>query len=520
MHWSKRIALATLIAALPHQAPAQTLRAAMSSDIKILDPIWVSAAITRVHAYMIYDTLFALDAKGEVKPQMVDRYDVSSDNLTYTFTLREGLLWHDGKPVTAEDCIASIKRWSARDALGQKLTSFIESMTASSERVFEIKLKTPTGLLLFGLAKPAGIVPYMMPKRVAETDALTQITDYTGSGPFVFKKDEWKPGNKVVYVKFDKYKPRPEPISYFAGGKVAKVSRVEWVVIADTQQAVNSLLQGEVDLMEVVPHDLQVLLKDNSDTRIVPRAAAAIQYVFRPNHLTKPFDNAKIRLAAAYALNQKDFLDAAVGEPEFYKQCKSIYPCDTALATQKGMTDLLESNFEKSRALLKEANYNGAPVVLLHSTDLSSLTNLAPVAKALLEKGGFKVDMQSMDWQTLLSRTTKKDPADAGGWSAYMTSFPIADVINPATLLPLAANCEKAFAGWPCDEGIEALRDGYIRETDPAKQRAIAEALQVRERDVVTHLPIGQYYNVSGFSKKITGFSDAASFAFWGLEKR
>src|SRR5947209_7150794 len=216
---------------------------------------------------MVYDTLFAMDEKGEIKPQMVDKYDASADKLTYSFTLRDGLLWHDGAPVTAEDCIASIKRWAAKDTLGQKVMSFVDTITAQGPKSFTIKLKEPTGLLIFALGKPSSNVPFMMPKRVAETDPNRQISDFTGSGPFVFKRDEWKPGDKAVYVKFDKYKPRDEPPSGLAGGKFAKIDRIEWLAISDHQQAVNALLAGEIDAIESVPHDLLPLIKANADVR-------------------------------------------------------------------------------------------------------------------------------------------------------------------------------------------------------------------------------------------------------------
>src|SRR5262249_35415888 len=164
----------------------------------------------RNHGYMVYDTLFAMDAKGEIKPQMVDKYDVSADKLTYTITLRDGLLWHDGTPVTAEDCVASVKRWAAKDSLGQKMFTFVKEMQAVNRKPLKIILKDQRGLGLEAVGKPSSNVPFMMPKRVAETDPNTQISDFIGSGPFVFKKDEWKPGDKAVYVKFAQYKPRPE----------------------------------------------------------------------------------------------------------------------------------------------------------------------------------------------------------------------------------------------------------------------------------------------------------------------
>jgi peptide/nickel transport system substrate-binding protein len=522
MHRTSKFLATLALLALPCGAASAevTLKAVMHSDVKIVDPIWTTAYITRNHGYMIYDTLFAMDEKGEIKPQMVEKYTESPDKLTFVFALRDGLLWHDGTPVTSEDCIASIKRWAARDALGQKLMSFVDTMSAQDAKTFTVKLKEPTGLLIFGLGKPSSNVPFMMPKRVADTDPNTQISDFTGSGPFVFKKDEWKPGDKAVYVKFDKYKPRAEPPSGFTGGKVVKLDRVEWLAISDQQQAANALLAGEIDYFEQPPTDLIPLLKADSSIKLIDYNPLGLQYTFRPNHLQKPFDNPKIRQALWYAFNQKDFLDATIGNPDYYKVCKSMAPCGSPLASDKGMEGLLESNFAKSRALLKEAGYDGTPIVLLHSTDLASLTNLAPVAKSLMEKGGFTVDMQSMDWQSVVGRRVKKDPPNAGGWNAMMTAWVSADILNPVMNGFMNASCDKAAFGWPCDPGIEKLRDDFARATDPAKQKEITEAVQVREREVVTHINLGQYYQPIGTRKNISGILTAPAPVFWNIEKK
>jgi peptide/nickel transport system substrate-binding protein len=213
LRW-KLAALVAAFAAIGTTSRAETtLTAVMHSDLKIVDPNWTTAYITRNHGYMVYDTLFAMDEKGEIRPQMIENYDVSVDKLVYTLVLRDGLVWHDGALVTAEDCVASIKRWAVKDAMAQKVMAFVDSITANDAKTITIKLNEPTGMLIFALGKPSSNVPFMMPKRVAETDPNQQISDFTGSGPFVFKRDEWKPGDRAVYVKFDKYKPRPEPAS-------------------------------------------------------------------------------------------------------------------------------------------------------------------------------------------------------------------------------------------------------------------------------------------------------------------
>jgi peptide/nickel transport system substrate-binding protein len=495
-----------------------TLRAVMHSDLKILDPIWTTAYIVRNHAYMIYDTLFAQDENGEVKLQMLEKYTTAADNKSYTFTLRDGLLWHDGQPVTAEDCVASIKRWAARDALGQKMMGFVDSMAAIDAKTFTITLKEPTGLVLLGLSKPSSNVPFMMPKRVADTDPNKQIEDFTGSGPFVFAKDEWKPGDKTVYLKFDKYKPRAEPASGLAGGKVAKIDRVEWRAISDQQQAVNALVKGEIDFVEQPSHDLLGVLKKDPNVSIIESPQLKGQFVFRPNHLHKPFDNPKIRQALWYAFNQEDFLMASIGDAAYIKECKALFICGSPLATTKGMDGLLTSNAKKAQELLKEAGYDGTPVVLMHSTDLKVLTNLAPVAKSLMEKAGFKVDMQSMDWQTLVARRTKKDEPSAGGWNAFLTAWVAADVMNPVGTAYLNTSCDKALFGWPCDAQLEKLRDDFAREPDTAKQKAIAEAVQLRAIEVTPEIELGEYLQPVAMRKNVKGFLFAPVPVFWNME--
>src|SRR3989440_2170980 len=516
--WKQLAIVLTLAAALCTSAAAKTLRVSLHSDLKIVDPVWTTAYITRNHGYMIYDTLFAMNAQQEPQPQMVDKWEVGPDRLSYTFTLRDGLEWHDGAPVTAEDCIASLKRWGARDAMGQKLMSYVAELSAPDARTIRMSLKEPYGLVLQTLAKPGANVPLMMPKRIAETDPQKQITEYVGSGPFIFKADEWRAGEKAVYLKNPKYKPRGEPASGLAGGKVAKVDRVEWIWIADSQTQVNALINGEVDLLEAPPHDLLPLLAEDKDIELFVFNPAGRQNALRFNVLHKPFDNPKIRLVVAYALNQKDLLDAVIGNSKWYIECKSLFPCGSPLQSTKGWDDKFTSDFAKARALLQEASYDGTPIVLMQSTDIVSLSNLAPVTKSLMEKAGFKVDLQAMDWQTLVTRRTKKDPPRGGGWSAFLTSWASVDILDPVAASFLNASCDKATFGWPCDAEMEKLRDAFAKETDPGKQKAIAEAVQLRAVEYPTHLQLGQYVQPQAFRKNVIGLLAGPSLALWNIE--
>src|SRR5215471_412212 len=503
-------------------ASAETvLKVSLHSDLKIVDPIWTTALISTHYGNMVYDTLFSVDADLKPQPQMVDKYDVSADKLTWTFTLRDGLEWHDGKPVTGEDCVASIRRWAAKDSMGQKLMSEVATLTAPDARTIKMVLKEPYGLVLDSLGKASANMAFMMPKRVADTDPNTQITDYIGSGPFIFKKEEWKPGEKAVFVKNTKYKPRAEPASGLAGGKLVKVDRVEWITIPDQQTQVNAVLGGEIDMIEIVPPDLLPLLQKDKNVKVMTVNKAGRQYELRFNVLYKPFDNAKIREAVLYALDQKPFLEANVGNADYYSLCKSIFPCGSPLESTKGWEDKVSGNVAKAKELLKEAGYDGSPVVLLHQTDISGHNQLATVAKPQLEAAGFKVDLQAMDWQTLVSRRTKKDPLDKGGWSAFFTSWGSPDIMNPVSAAFINASCDKATFGWPCDEGLEKLRDAFAKETDPAKQKAIAEQVSVRlSAAYPTFAPLGQFTVPTAYRSNIRGLLQTPSLALWNVEKK
>ena len=222
-----------------------TLKFVPHADLKILDPIWTTAYITRNHGYMIFDTLFALDGNLKLQPQMVDKYTVSKDAMKYSFTLRDGLKFHDGAPVTAEDCVASIKRWAARDSVGRLLLAALAKMVPTDKRTFTIELETPFGLVLDALGKPSASPSFIMPARLAATDPNEQIKDVIGSGPFKFSKDEWQPGNRVVYLRNPDYVPRKENPSGAAGAKRVLVDRVEWRYIPDA--AVRATLRKPVE---------------------------------------------------------------------------------------------------------------------------------------------------------------------------------------------------------------------------------------------------------------------------------
>ncbi|MBV8775676.1 MAG: ABC transporter substrate-binding protein, partial [Alphaproteobacteria bacterium] len=287
------LASAAMLAAAPlaqaqNSADKKTLRFIAQSDLRVLDPIWTTAYITRNHGYMVFDTLFAMDAEFAPHPQMVGEFSISNDKLDYHFTLREGLAFHDGSPVRGADCVASLKRWMVRDTHGQSLSQVLDAIAADGEKSFAIKLKQPFSLLIDALAKPSSLAPFMMPERLANTDPFTQVTDAIGSGPFKFVKEEFQPGHMAVYVKNTDYVPRNEPPNLASGGKVVKVDRVEWLNIPDATTKVAALNAGEADWWENPPIDVMPALAANPDIVVAPFDRLPTPIMVKFNHLQPP----------------------------------------------------------------------------------------------------------------------------------------------------------------------------------------------------------------------------------------
>jgi peptide/nickel transport system substrate-binding protein len=515
-------ALAAALLAMPAyaQTSGKTIKFVPQSDLRVLDPIWTTAYITRNYGYMVYDTLFALDKNLQPQPQMVGSYKVSADKLTYTFTLRDHLKFTDGMPVRSADCIASLERWMKRDALGQAMALAVGEMKAADDRTFSIVLKKPFPLLLDAIGKLSSNVPFIMPERIAKTDANTQITDPTGSGPFKFLKDEWVPGSKAVFVKNPDYVPRKEPPSWAAGGKVVKVDRVEWDVIPDSATAAAALNAGEVDWWEQFPPDLVPMLKRNKDVVVANTDPIGSVGVARFNHLLPPFNNVKMRQALLYIVDQTDVMTAVAGDPTNWKACYSFYACGTPLASEAGAAPLMgERDPAKAKALIKEAGYKGERIVLMTATDQPSINAQANVIADEMRAVGLNVDLQAMDWGTLVNRRASKAPLDKGGWNMFFTWFGGADMLNPSLNFPLNTNGEKGWFGWASDDKIVALRAQWMEASDFATQKKIATEIQEEAFTSVPYIPTGQFVMPTAFRKNLTGVVPAPVVFLWNVSK-
>ena len=513
---------ALAVAALAAPVEAQTLRAVKHSALRVLDPIMTTAYMSRNHGYMIFDTLFALDESMTPQPQMVDSWEMSEDGLTYRFTLREGLMFHDGTPVTGDDVAASIARWGERDGMGQMLMRFVADMGSDGDDVFVMTLSEPYGLVIDSLAKPSSNVPFIMPKRLAETPSSEPIPEQIGSGPFRWVADEFQPGVIAVYEKFEDYVPRSEPPSWASGGKVVKVDRVEWVVMPDDQTKLNALLSEEIDYWEDPPADLQPIITGTPDMQMRNLNALGYQTIVRPNSLHPPFDRPEIRRAAIQAISQKDVLDAMIGNPDLYLVCGAMFICGTPLETDVGAGALITGGDpEGAKAMLEEAGYDGTPVVLMHPTDVGTLRTQPVVVAQALRDAGFNVDLQAMDWQTLVGRRANQGPPSDGGWNMFITNWVGADVFNPLTnnMVGGQGPTGGGWFGWPEDAALEDLRLAFTRAGSVEEQAKIAAQIQEHVYEMGYYAPIGQYFTNTAWLGSLEGVLDGPAPFFWNIEK-
>ena len=511
-------ALPLLMAPALARADARPLRFIPNANLTALDPIWTTALVAQSHGYLVYDTLYGMDAGNKLRPQMCAGHDVSADGLTWTFTLRDGLLFHDGEKVLAKDCVMSLKRWASRDSFGQQLTRVANEIVALDDRRLQIRLKRPFGQMLYGLGARSC---FMMPERMAMTPSSEQVKETIGSGPFRFLPDQWNSGVRAGYAKFDGYVPRQEPPSFYAGGKVAHFERVEWIVQSDPATSAAALQKGEVDWVEQPLIDLCPMLRKSSDVQVAVIDPFGWQPIIALNHLTPPFDNPKLRRAILPALDQKAFVSAVIGDQAELGRVPGGYFAEgQPMASHAGLDVLTKPrDIALAKRLVAESGYKGEPVVLLSASDRPVYSQISFVARDLFQKLGMTVDFQAMDWGTVVTRRTSKNPIDKGGWSAFITALDGVTVSNPGGNFALRGSGAKAWFGWPTDEKLEALRDAWFDATDVKSQKALAEQIQVQGLQTLPYIPLGQIFQPTAFRSDIKDIVKSMFPLFWGVRR-
>ncbi len=523
MHRRTLLAAAAGLAA-PRIVRAQartTLRFIPQSDLTALDPVWTSVYVTRNHAYLVFDTLYGQDGAFRIQPQMVEGHATENEGRLWRLTLRPGLHFHDGTPVLARDAVASIRRWARRDAFGQTLMAATDELSAPDDRIVQFRLKAPFPLLPEALGKIGINMLPIMPARLAETDPFKQVTEMVGSGPFRFLADERVVGARVAYERFAAYTPRPGGTpDWTAGPKVAHFDRIHWTVIPDPATAAAAMQRDEADWWEQPVFDLLPVLARAPNLRSQVVEVTGNIGLLRLNQLHPPFDNPAIRRALLMALDQSDFMAAIVGDTkDAARTGVGTFAPGTPMASDAGLEALTSPRDPAAaRRAIEQAGYKGETVVVMTPGDYPRIDALCNVAADLMRRVGLNVDLQTMDWGTVIQRRASKAPPGQGGWSAFITTFTGADMSSPAGNLALRGNGAGAWFGWPTAPALERLRDEWLAAADPDAQRRLAADIQRQAFQDVPFLPLGQFFQPTSLSRTLGGVLQGMPL-FWNVAR-
>jgi peptide/nickel transport system substrate-binding protein len=517
------LGLATALAmpALPRITRAQSaslLRFVPASDLSIFDPIVTSTYITRNHGYMIFDQLYGQDDAFRSQPQMAEGHVVEEDGRRVTIRLREGLVFHDGEPVRARDCVASIRRWAARDQLGQTILGITDELSAANDRDIVFRLKRPFSPLFDALAKTSPPVAFMMPERIALGDPNRAIAEMVGSGPFRFLAEERVPGSRNVYARFDRYIPREGTVSSTAGPKIVHFERVEWRTIPDTSTAAAAIQTGEIDAWEYPATDLLPLLRRNRDILVENPDPTGFVGLLRFNQLTPPFNNPAMRRALLSAIVQDDYLRAVAGtDPAMWNTGIGFFPPTSPMASAAGMEALTTPrDLAAARAAL--APLAGQRVVLIGPADYPQVQALTEVAADMLRRLGLNLDYRPTDWATVLQSRSNRGPVERGGWNLFCTFLSGLDLMNPGVNFFLRGHGEAAFAGWPASPALEAMREEWLAAPNLEAQKAIAARIQQQAFVDLPYIPLGQFFQPTAWRRSVQGVLKGPSL-FWNIRR-
>ncbi|MBV8911852.1 MAG: ABC transporter substrate-binding protein [Acetobacteraceae bacterium] len=503
------------------QAANRALKFIPEGNLQNPDPIWSTTTVARNFGYMVWDTLYGLDAALTPQPQMCEGHEVSPDKLTWRLRLRDGLKFHDGSPVRAQDCIASINRWMKRDGFGQRVEAALNELVATDDRTFEFRLKRPFPLLLNGLAHPVANVCFIMPERIARTDPYKQIEEYVGSGPYRFLRDEWQPGALAAFARNDSYVPRQEPPSFVAGGKKAYFERIEWIVIPDAATAGAAMQSGEGEWWQTPTADLIPVLRQARNVVVEKLDDYGVIGVMRFNMLYPPFDNVKLRRAILPAINQDDFMRAAFGDDtDLFRTGIGVFTPGSPLANTAGLEALTgKRDVELAKKLVAESGYKGERVVFLAPTDYPVLNAECQVGSDLLRRLGLNIDYQASDWGTMIVRRNNRETVDKGGWSAFCTAWEALNLLDPGSHYPIFGNGLKGWFGWMDSPKLEELRSAWFDAPDLDAQKKVAEQIQLTVWDEVPYYPLGQYFVPLARRTNIEGIVRSPFPLFWNVRR-
>ncbi len=514
------LAAAAATPALAQTARARTLRFMPQAALSALDPIFNPSTIVTTHGFCVFDTLYGADRQLRPQPQMAQGHGVSADGLRWDIRLRDGLRWHDGEAVRAADCVASIRRWAARDGFGGVLLRATDEMFAADDRTIVFRLKRPFPALLEALAKPAASPCFMMPERIAAqpADRPLGVEHMIGSGPWRFIAAEFNQGARAQYAKNEAYAPRDEPAEAASGGKRVHFDRLELVWIPDGGTAAAALRTGEIDWIEYPLPDLVPTLDRDRNTRTQIYDPNGFLGFLRFNHLHAPFNDVRVRRAIRDVIVQSDYMQA-VALPGDWQECHAMFPCGLPATREFTPAARGEAAMARAREALREAGYNGEPVVHVNPSDFPAVTQQGRVTADLMRRLGLNIQLVEADWATTIARRANRNPPAQGGWNLHNTNFPSPGIANPAVSPIIRMNGAQAWFGWPEDAAVEAEAVRWIEAPDGATQGDAMAKLQALAWEAVPFAPTGLFRLRTAFRADLSGVLQGPNPFLWNLRR-
>ncbi len=468
-----------------------TGRIALYSEPPTLDTTWTTAIIVVVPAQHIFEYLFAYDSQFEVQPMLADSFEVSDDGLSYTIALREGVTFHDGAEVTADDVVASLQRWGELSGEGVSTFERVEEIAATDPATVTITMSSPFAPLISYLAGPAGAGAIIIPAALAEAAGVERLEEYVGTGPYKFV--EHIPDRHVKLERFEEYIARDEPADGFAGRRTAYFDELEFIPVPDAAARIAGVETGDYHWAEEVTRDEYARLQDHPDIdALLIKPLRSMNIVF--NKQAGPMSNVQLRQAALYALDCEAIMTAGFGPQEFWRVDVSLMPPETMWFSEAGVEKYNTGDLDMARQLVEESGYNGELIRWMAPSDREDYFGVALTGTQQLQEIGLNVEAVSMDWGTLVERRT--EPAE---YEIFNTGFSFTPEPTTLSFIP------DDWPGWWVSEEKDTALAPLMEETDPEARKVLWEEFQALVYEQVPIVKTGEFFGLSIKRKALQG---------------
>ncbi len=498
----------SLVAVAPVHAQEQprtggVFKAGMIGEPPSLDLHWTTAVITQQITWHVYESLFTYDKNYSPIPMLADSYTVVDGGRRYTIKLRPGVKFHNGKEMTSGDVVPSLKRWGRMATPGKAVFKFVEAVEAKGPYEVVIHMKEPSAALLDGLARPNNAAA-IYPKEVIDAAGDAQVKEFIGTGPYRFV--EHKPDRHIKLARFKEYVARQEPPDGYGGKRTAYLDEILFIPVPDVTIRLAGVETGEYHFAQQIKQDQYDRIKVMRDVEahvIKPSAWSTAV----PNHKQGLMTDKRLRQALQAALDMEPIMAAGFGHKDFYRLDPGLmYPEQPQWHSKVSGELYNQKNKAKAQKLLKDAGYAGQPVRWVTTKEYEWMYKNALVARQQLEEAGFKVDLQVVDWATLVQRRNKPEL-----WDVFSTGF----TFGPEPALITSVQCN--WPGWWCLEEKERALDALARETDPRKRRAQLERVQQLFYEDVGRIKFGDYFSLDVVRKDVRNLPAVPWLAFWNV---